>query len=157
MDAQWLDNCGQAFKRRSKALENSIPDVHVIEPTIYINTKTWKNQLKEGIEHDLSMLLEVVHNKVLDDLRTMDSFASTAVHQLKWSPLSLKEATLAKESLERIKREFILVNARHQVCQNLLQRAIKLSSWSQNHNQYHRELFPQAMNFASEINEVSIT
>lgn len=156
LDAQWLENCGQAFKQRFKALEKSIPDVHVIEPALYINTKNWKNQLKESINHDFMMLLEVVYSKVIDELRALDSFASSSVQQLKGFPRSLNEATIAKENLDSIKREFIELKARHQNCLNLLQRAVKLSSWSQNCNQYHHERFSQAMKFAHELNEVRI-
>lgn len=156
LDTQWLENCGQAFKHRFKALEKNIPDVHVIEPNLYINTKNWKNQLKESINNDFRMLLEVVHIKVLNELGAMDSFASTSVNQLKCYPRSLKEATVAKENLESIKREFIVVKARHQNCLNLLQRAMKLSSWSQSGNQDQHERFLQAMKFAHEMNEVSI-
>jgi hypothetical protein len=157
VDAQWLDSCSLAFKRRFKAIDNNIPDVHFVEPAIYLDTKLFKNQLKENTQNDYDMLLEAVHNKILDDLKTMDSFLSTSVQQLKRNPGSLKEAAVAKESLEVIKKEFAGIKTRHQACLDLLQRALKHATWSQKSEHYYRDLFSHAMNLSWEIKEVRIS
>jgi hypothetical protein len=157
VDAHWLDSCGLAFKRRFKAIGKNIPDVHFVEPAIYLDIKLLKSQLKENTQNDYDMLLETVHNKILDDLKTMDSFLSTSVEQLKGNPGSLKEATLAKESLGVIKKEFIVIKTRHQACLDLLQQALKHATWSQKSEHYYRDIFSQAMNLLFEIKEVRIS